>query len=189
MCLNYSARIYVMRSKTEYNQNQFVNEGKRDWEAEARFCIKESLQSKDHVERALAEELLKMDRLNEFCFVISPKIVKHLLRSEHPNLQGISYRLWSSNEEGHVCVLALDKKRKKIFLIEVAGQMSSGKEHDSPLGIHELDASGTYQLFGNENREQFISKEYTAEDQLSGDPETEEQMGSVKLKGLKQTLE
>lgn len=177
-----------MRAKTEYDHKQFVKERKRDWEAEARFCVKESLESDDPVERALAEELLKMEKLNEFCFVISPKIVKHLLKSEHPNLKDISYRLWSSNEEGHVCVLALDKQRKKIFLVEVAGQMSSGEEHDSPLGIHELDADGVYQLFGNEDREQFVSREYTSEDQLSGDPETEKQMGSVRLKGLRQTL-
>lgn len=85
--------------------------------------------------------------------------------------------------------MALDKARKKIFLVEVAGQMSAGEEHDSPLGIHELDADGVYQLFGNEDREQFISKEYTEENQLSGDPETEKQMGSVKLRGLKQVLE
>lgn len=87
-----------MRAKTEYDHKQFVTEGKRDWEAEARFCVEKSLDSDDPVEHALAEELLKMDKLNEFCFVISPKIVKHLLRSEHPNLQGVSYRLWSSNE-------------------------------------------------------------------------------------------
>jgi len=62
--------------------------------------------------------------------------------------------------------------------------MSSGEEHDSPLGIHELDVSGVYQPFGNENREQFVSREYTSQNQISGSPETEEQMGSVRLQGL-----
>lgn len=178
-----------MRAKTEYDFRQFVNEGKRDWEAEARFCVEKSLESNSTVERALAEELLKMEKLNEFCFIIAPKIVKHLLRSENNNLKNMSYRLWSSQEEGHVCVLALDKERKKIFLIEVAGQMSEGEEHDSPLGIHELDTNHVYQLFGNVNRQQFISKEYSNEEQLSGKPETESEMESVELKNLNQVFE
>lgn len=168
----------------EKGENRYIKDGKRDWETEVRDAFRESLNDPDPVVRALADEVLKMDRLNEFCFVISPKIAKRLLESGNPALRDISYRLWSSQEEGHVCILAIDRNRQKIFVVEAAGLLSNGEENDSSLGIHELNAQGVYKLFGNPHREQFVSPEYTDTNQVAHDPQTEEEMNSQKMQSL-----
>lgn len=174
-------------NEQQQNPAMLPEHQRRDWESEIRAAFAEALTSPDPVVQALAEEVLKMDVLNEFCFVISPKIVKRLLESENPALRDIVYRLWSSKEEGHVCVLALDKQRKKIFVVEAAGLLNNGEENDSSLGVHELDTDAAYKLFGNVERQQFVSPEYSDTAQVSELPQTEEEMNSspmIKLSTL-----
>ncbi len=176
-------------AEIQYDSKKFINEdGKRDWETEIRYVFNEQLVSSDPTVRAIAREVLTLSKLNEFCFVIAPKIIKKLQESDDPELSKLIYRLWSSVEEGHVCVFAIDKSRQKIYVIEAAGLLNQDEENDSSLGIHELDVGGAYKLFGNLAREQFISREYSKKDSVSEDPQTEREMNSQRLHYLNELV-
>jgi hypothetical protein len=160
----------------------------RNWEQEIRQAFEKSLNSPDPIEQALAQEVLEMERLNIWCFEIAPKITKVLIESKNPLIKSLSFRLWSSIEEGHVAVFATDKKTQKIYVIEAAGLLSKDGPNDSSLGITVLNPQERYQLFANPNRQQYISPEIDKRVPFIDQPQTEEEMQSSPLRSLTEVI-
>ncbi len=158
---------------------------KVDWERIIRDEFRKSTNSPDQTERFLAIEVLKIPQLNEFCFVIAPKIAEKLVRN--PNFpSGIDIRIWSVKHPSHVSILAVDKQNKEVYLVDAAGLLNTNKSDDSPLGVTRLTGKSRHHLYGNPEVEQYISPPLRSNSPDLGKIQSEEEMESQRLTSFSQ---
>lgn len=163
-------------------------ESQKDWEQTIRREFERSLNGEDPVENALAEAVMAEPELNDFCFIIAPKLAKRIVESN--NLPtNLDVRLWSSDAVGHVSVFVTDRSHDATYLVDAAGLLNKAKPDTSPLGITKLRKGENHPLYGNPDIPQHISPSITRNTPGLGTPQLEQEMSSAPFTSLQELFD